>query len=73
MTENPVVAIILLFVGLLVGLGSLAAGRYSEKELPGGTGSAVAELTATQLKFMGYAISGFCLIGLVRTIILLLF
>jgi hypothetical protein len=73
MAEEPVVAIILFFVGFLVGLGSLATGYYSETNLPGGTGSAVAESSANRLKIAGYAIAGFCFIGLVRTTILLLF
>ena len=72
MAEESVATIILFLVGLLVGLGSLAAGKYSEKRLPGGTGSAVDELTASQLKIAGYAIAGFCFIGLVRTLILVL-
>lgn len=73
MPEEPVVAIILFLVGLLVGLRTLAAGRYSEKNLPAGEGYPVVKGSAFRMRIAGYAIAGFCFIGLVRTLILLLF
>jgi len=73
MTEDPIVAIILFLVGLLVGLGSLAAGRYREKNLPEEEMYSAAKSNAFLWKITGYAIAGFCFIGLVRTLILLLF
>lgn len=73
MAEEPLVTITLFLVGLLVGLGSIAAGRYREKNLPEEEMYSAAKSNAFLWKITGYGIAGFCFIGLVRTLILVLF
>lgn len=73
MAEEPIVAIILFFVGFLVGIGLLAAGRYDAKNPPPGEGYIAVKGNAFLMEITGYAVAGFCLIGLVRTLILVLF
>lgn len=70
--ENTAVSVILFFVGFLCGVALIADGWYEEKNYSMG-GETADRRHALLGKVIGYAIAGFCFIGLVRTLILLLF
>ena len=72
MVENKFAYIILFFIGFICGIGLIKAGWYEEKNHSMGVETAYRG-NALLNKIVGYAISGFCFIGLVRTLILLLF
>ena len=72
MIENKVASIVILFIGLICGVGLIVAGWYEEKNHSMGVETSYRG-NALLNKIVGYAISGFCFIGLVRTLILLLF